>query len=264
MRGRRGGQGPDRVEGLVELRDLADGVLRVLVEGDEEGGGAVVGDGEKLEEQVGVLVEVVGVGEAGALEDVDAGGAEAAGTVVPGGVAAGEDGVDGGAGAADDVGLAAALDGGAELGADVGFVGEEGAGDDPALGAEVGEDLADDVGEAEGIERGGGGLEEAVAFGVEDEDGDGLLVLEDVAAPAAEGVEAVLDEEGLAVGEEGARLGVEAEHDLDGALHDLAAALGDVEDLGERVERIALVADVHGGAPLSRYVSLRYVITYEM
>jgi hypothetical protein len=35
-------------------------------------------------------------------------------------------------------------------------------------------------------------------------------------------------------------------------LDDLLAALGQIEDLGERVERIALVTDVHGGAPLSR------------
>src|SRR5207253_1041818 len=74
---------------------------------------------------------------------------------------------------------------------------------------------------------------------------------------AAQGVKAVLDQEGLAVREEGAGFGVEAEHDLDGAQDDLLAAFGQIEDLGERVERIALMADVHG-EPLS-HDSLAYL-----
>src|SRR6185436_876545 len=148
--------------------------------------------------------------------------------------------VDRAAGAAEDVLLPAGLDGGGKLRLELGLLREEGAGDDPPLVTQVGEDLADHFREAQRVERRAGGFEEAVAFGVEDEDGDGVVGLERLLALAAKGVEAALDEEGLAVGQEDSGLRVEAEYDLDGALDDLVAPLGQVQDFGERVERIAL------------------------
>ena len=54
---------------------------------------------------------------------------------------------------------------------------------------------------------------------------------------------------------------IEAEHDLDGALDDLLAALRKLQDPGQSVERIFLVADIHGADPLSQTAQ---IITYNL